>query len=74
MKFTDVTLSDRAKALCNRFNISELEVRKARSNADTTFEGREFLEVIGELSDGGSIRMQCYLHQDYHVVTFRPIR
>lgn len=73
MKASDVTLSERAIHLCRQFGISVNDAKNARSQATSTYEGREFLVVIGPLPDGRSLRMNCRHDRPEHIVSFRPV-
>jgi hypothetical protein len=73
MRADDVTLGERALAMCVQLGIDPHDAKKARSDATSTYDGREFMIVIGPLPDGRLIRMMCRYDRPYHVVTFRPL-
>jgi hypothetical protein len=73
MQPSDVTLSERARKLSTQFGISESALRQARCSSISTLEGREYFIVIGTLSDGRTVRMNCGYAQRNHIVSFRPI-
>ena len=73
MRADEVTLGERALALCEQLGIAPNDARNARSEASSTYPGAEYLVVIGQLPDGRSIRMLCRHDRPQHIVTFRPM-
>lgn len=71
MASNQVTLGESATKTCLRVGIAENDLRKARAGSVSEHEGREYLVVIGELSDGRSVRMMCRFDRPHHIVTFR---
>jgi hypothetical protein len=68
-----VTLSERAQKLCAQHGIAESDLKIARASEVSSYEGREYWVVIGELPDGRSVRMSCQHGRTGHIVTFRPL-
>jgi hypothetical protein len=73
MRQQDVTLGESALHWCTRLGISETDVKAARAGSISQYEGREYLIVTGELSDGTAIRLKCRFDRPGHVVSFRPV-
>lgn len=73
MDHLDVTIGDFAKHLCRKHDISELELRKARAEADVLIEQDEATQYLATLDDGRTLKIRCFSHQKNHVVSFRPV-
>jgi hypothetical protein len=73
MRADEVTLGERALTVCQQLGIPPNDAKNARSTASSTYEGREYLIVIGQLTDGRSIRMMCRHDRPEHIVSLRPL-
>jgi hypothetical protein len=74
LKVTDVTLSDNARRLCQKFGVSENDLKEARAGSTSETPGSGFLIVFGVLpEDGRRVRLQCPHHMDYHITSWRPL-
>lgn len=73
MRPDEVTLGEGARRTSKQLGVPEDAVRRARSGAISSYDGREYLTVVGELPDGRSIRMNCRFDRPNHIVSFRPL-
>ena len=70
---TQVTLGDRAVALCKKLGIPESAVRSARADASQIFEQADWLVFEGTTPDGITLRLFCGPNMPHYVGTFRPV-
>ncbi len=72
MNANDVILSGRARDLCAKLGILHDDLRKARAGPTSSWEGREYFVVTGNLPDGQPVEMKCRHDHRNYIVTFRP--